>query len=349
MRKILIIMLVLLVLSGAAAAIALSTIKNLLKPVDALAVEKYTRVSIPQGSSTHDIAGILEEAGIIQSAAVFRLYVRLKENDRSLIAGDYLLSPSMTVDDILLKLQKGEVEKNTQRFTIPEGFTVEQIASRLGELGLADTEQIRQLAREPSPGLKERFPFLDDIPADTIYLLEGYLFPDTYEIREGAPAEEIISLMLHRFATVFREEHRLRSEELGLTMHQALTLASIIEREAAVSAERPLISAVFHNRLAKDYPLESCATVQYVLGETKPVLSLEDMRIESPYNTYIINGLPPGPIAAPGSAAIEAALNPAESDYFFFLAKEDGTGEHYFSKTLEEHNRYKREVQGRRR
>ena len=144
--------------------------------------------------------------------------------------------------------------------------------------------------------------------------------------------------MLRRLETVYTEAYRQRAQELGLSMHQVLTLASIVEREGRVDWERPLIAGVFHNRLAANYPLQSCATVQYVLGEVKEVLLNEDLETPSPYNTYLHAGLPPGPIAAPGEASIRSALYPENTEYFYFVYKEDGSGEHYFSRTLSEHN-----------
>lgn len=317
---------------------------HLLAPVNAQASDDFRYVVIPHGAPTVQIADILEEAGIINSALVFRLYVRFKERDRDLLAGKYRLSPSMTTDMIIDKLQEGLVERDVLRFTIPEGYTIEQMVTLLANLVCFREKELfkenfLELAREPGASLLDDFPFLQHVPEGTYFLLEGYLFPDTYEVNRGAAAEEIIRLMLRRFEEVFNNDFQAQAAELEMSMHEIMTLASIIEREAVVPGERPVISAVFHNRLLRNHPLQSCATVQYALGEVRPVLYYVDLRVDSPFNTYRIGGLPPGPIAAPGAASIEAALNPADVDYFFFVAKQDGTGEHYFSRTFEEHRR----------
>jgi len=196
----------------------------------------------------------------------------------------------------------------------------------------------------------EKFPFLEAIPDKTKYRLEGYLFPDTYEISDEATASELISIMLDGSAKVLEGDFQDKLDEKGLSLHEALTLASIVEREARVDKERPLIAAVFHNRLDNEAMqlLQSCATVQYALGEVKPVLTYDDLEVDSPYNTYLNPGLPPGPIGSPGFRSIEATLYPAEVDYLYFVFKEDGTGTHYFSETLQEHNAYKRKVQSER-
>ena len=316
-----------------------SVYRSMLLPVDAGAAEKTVTVEIPAGAGTGEIASILKENGIIRNTWFFRLYSRWHGLDRNFIAGSYHLSPSMGLEEVVELICSGDVYRETEWFTIPEGFTIEQIAERLGSSGLVDEARFLDLSRQPSPDLMERFPFLQAIDDSNIeYVLEGYLFPDTYEIAAGASEEEIIALMLRRLETVYTEAYRQRAHELGLSMHQALTLASIVEREGRVDRERPLIAGVFHNRLAVNHPLQSCATVQYVLGEVKEVLLNEDLEIPSPYNTYLHAGLPPGPIAAPGEASIRAALYPEKTEYFYFVYKEDGSGEHYFARTLSEHN-----------
>jgi len=166
--------------------------------------------------------------------------------------------------------------------------------------------------------------------------LEGFLFPDTYQFEADATAEEIINVMLKRFGEVYNEEYRRRAQELGLSTLEVVTMASIVEKEAKLDEERAVIAGVFYNRLKKNWKLESCATVQYLLGEPKAELSYKDLEIDSPYNTYKYYGLPPGPIASPGKASLEAALYPEEVDYLFFRANPDGS--HTFSRTLAEHN-----------
>lgn len=319
------------------------TVNALLLPVDANASDQTVLVEIPSGANTAQIASILKEAGIIHNSLLFRFYTRWYGLDERFIAGRYQLNPAMSLEGVAALIVSGEVYRETNWFTIPEGFTAEQIAARLSEQGLVDEALFLELASRPSATIAAGFAFLQEIDSDQVkYLLEGYLFPDTYEIPAGATEEEIVFLMLKQMDTVFTDQYKQRAQELGMSMHQVLTLASIIEREGRVEQERPLIAGVFHNRLAMNHPLESCATIQYILGEVKPVLLYEDLRIPSPYNTYQNPGLPPGPIAAPGAASIHAALYPEETDYFFFVYKEDSSGEHYFSRTLSEHEAYAR-------
>lgn len=321
--------------------LAYRSIRTLLMPVGSAAGEELKEINIPFNSSTGQIAAILQQEGIIKSSLFFRLYAQYKGYDQKLQAGCYLLSPEMSLDEILTTLQQGVIFKEGLRFTIPEGFTVEQIADKLENEGLVDKETFLRLCREYPR--ESSFDFLQVVPAQVQYPLEGYLFPDTYEIRQDVTPEEIVDLMLRRFDEVFEETFRQRAEELGFSLHEIVTIASLVEKEARVANERPLISAVFHNRLKlESMPyLQSCATVQYALGEAKAVLTYQDLEVDSPYNTYLYPNLPPGPIASPGREALIAALYPAEVDYLYFVYKEDGSGEHYFSSTLEEHNYYK--------
>ncbi len=338
-----------LILSGSVTAVlailavaVVISFNTLLLPVNAGATAEEVLVEIPLGASTGEIARLLEENGIIRSALFFRLYAQWAGLDKGFMAGAYRLNPAMGMREIMEAIAEGAVYRDTIWFVIPEGSTAEQTAAFLQRDGLADGARFLELCAAPSATLLERFPFLReavDNPA-VRYPLEGYLFPDTYEVVRGAGAEEIATLMLHRFETVFDRDRGERAAALGLTVHQLLTLASIVEREAVVDGERERIAAVFHNRLHHNYPLQSCATIQYILGEVKEDLTYGDLALESPYNTYLYPGLPPGPIAAPGEQSLLAALFPEETDYFYFNSKGDGSGEHYFSRTLAEHNRH---------
>lgn len=316
-------------------------VNSLLLPVSSGSGYQPKEINIPLNSSSAEIATILKNEGMIKNCLFFRLYARYRGYDAKFQAGKYLLSSEMSLDDILEKLQQGVVWEKGSRFTIPEGFTVEQIALQLEKEGLVQREEFIQeclRSRQDSP-----FEFLETVPPEVKYTLEGYLFPDTYEIHADATPNEIIEVMLQRFNEVFNADFRRRAKEQGFSIHEVVTLASLVEREAKVPDERPLISAVFHNRLkSESMPLlQSCATVQYVLGEVKPVLTYEELSIDSPFNTYLYPDLPPGPIASPGREALEAALYPAGVDYLYFVYKEDGSGTHYFSTTLQEHNYYK--------
>ncbi|NLC12349.1 MAG: endolytic transglycosylase MltG [Firmicutes bacterium] len=305
-------------------------------------IGKQVSVDIPLGSSTTAVGEILEKENIIPNSFLFRVFVHVKGLDGQLKAGRYSFSPFMSLNDIVHLLTKGVLYSPGLRFTMPEGVTIDVIQAILEEKGLVTAEQFKETVRDEK--WAKEFAFLPSPDSqESISYLEGYLFPDTYEVAEGASCEDIVRLMLKQFEKVYFPDFDARAKELQLSVHQVVTLASIIEREGKVDEERPIISSVFHNRLFREQPmlLQSCATVQYALGETKPVLTEQDLAVDSPYNTYLYAGLPPGPIGAPGRASLEAALFPANTDYLYFVSKEDGSGSHYFSTTLEEHNRYK--------
>lgn len=287
-------------------------------------------VIIPKGSGVKAISAQLEKQGIIKNANVFAIYCKLSEKSSKIKAGKYILSSSMSVEQIVNKLAAGNAEINSKRFTIPEGFELRQIADRLESEGLVNKEAFYQAINKSNFD----YAFLQDIPKRD-NKLEGYLFPDTYDVFKNATEEEIINKMLSRFNQVFKEEYRQRAKELNMSYDQVITLASIIEREAKLDKERKTISAVFHNRLKKNIKLQSCATVQYLLKEQKEVLTYKDLEIDSPYNTYIYAGLPKGPIASPGAKSIEAALYPDNVDYLYFVANKDGS--HVFTRTYQEH------------
>ena len=287
-------------------------------------------VTIPDGSSTKRIAGILADHGVIRSEGAFVRYVKGQGFGADLRSGTYLFSGEQTNETICASLLQGKGNVTEVRVTIPEGLTVEQTAEIFAEKGLADKEAFIDYT------INGDFPY-DYLPkAGTAERLEGFLFPNTYQISTKWDETDIVDMLLKQFDKVMTEEWRVQAEENGLSLYETVILASIIEREAKVAGDRPIIAGVFLNRLEKGMRLESCATIQYALGEVKPVLYYTDLEIESPYNTYKNYGLPPTPIAAPGKASLEAALYPTESNYLFFLAKPDGS--HYFSETLTEHN-----------
>lgn len=303
-------------------------------------------VEIPQGTSTAGIAGILQEKGIVKNATLFRLYVRYREMDGLLQAGEYQLYENMHPSDILAKLQEGRVYRDQTRFTVPEGLRVEEVAQRLAAAGLGDEETFLALMADPG---EFKFSFISEIPEGLEYPLEGYLAPDTYFVYSEASEAEALKVMLQKFNDFYTDEVRQRLAELDLTLHEAVTLASIVERETRAAEERSIVAAVFHNRLERGMLLQSCATVQYALGEVKPVLLYADLEVESPYNTYMHMGLPPGPIASPGRASLEAVLYPADVNYLYFVYRDDGTGRHYFAENLRGHNANIKKAQENRR
>ncbi|NLP36560.1 MAG: endolytic transglycosylase MltG [Firmicutes bacterium] len=321
--------LLLLLVAAAAGVIALQ-VHKWLQPVPAMAAEPVL-VTIPAGASSTGIAKILADQGLIHNATVFRFYAKYRGLDQKLQAGNYLFRFGMTMDEILEQLIKGDVYRPTVTVTIPEGFNLEQIAKRIQAQGLADYDEFMELARLTVPALGQ-------VKDGQRYAVEGYLFPDTYEFDVSVTPKQILDRMLARLEEVFTAEMRSRCQELGLEVHDVMTLAALVEREAQVAAERELIAGVMHNRLQKKMPLQIDASVIYALGEHQNVVLLEDLKVDSPYNTYKYPGLPPGPIASPGKAAIMAVLYPAETDYLYYVAKGDGSGEHYFGRTLAEHN-----------
>ena len=337
---------VLLCIFGSAAAINL-----MLRPIDAAAAGQTVHLDIEPGATTGQISAALSDKGLIRSALAFQIYARRHRLDKEFKAGPYELSPSMSLAEIAAKIASGEVDRQTNWFTIPEGYTVAQIAARLDEAGLAEKDRFLEIAARPPQSLRRHFPFIEKIDGSTPSRragegwsrshpplpLEGYLFPDTYEIAAGAGEMAIFEMMLQRMEAVFDGELKKQGEARGLSMHQVLTLASIIEKEAGVPRDRALIAGVLHNRLERGWKLGSCPTVNYLLDTDKEVLSKRDIAAPSPYNTYLHDGLPPGPIAAPGEEAIRAALDPPKTDYLWFNTKGDGTGESFFSRTPREH------------
>ncbi|WP_461568620.1 endolytic transglycosylase MltG [Thermincola ferriacetica] len=316
---------------GLTAGVGYNQYVNGLKPV-ASDHGAEIKLTVPTGATTGQIADLLKEKGLIKNSFIFRVYARLHRFDGKLKAGNYTLNTSMSLPQIMSKITGGSVEYIT--FTIPEGFNTRQIADRLAAKNLINKEVFFDLVANGDFD----YDFLNGLPNNE-KRLEGYLFPDTYKVTATTTEREIIDMMLARFAREATPEFRQKAQKLGLTLHQAVTLASIVEREAKVDKERPKVAAVFLNRMKKGWKLESCATVQYALGQPKARLLNKDLQIDSPYNTYKYSGLPPTPIASPGRASLQAAVNPANVDYLFFVVSQDGR--HVFSRTLAEHNRAK--------
>ncbi len=288
------------------------------------------------GESPYSIGERLEEAGIISSARLFYAYIRYNNLGQKLEAGDYTLSPSMTIPEIVNVLQHGRAKEIT--ITVPEGWRMEQLADYLEEQGIMSAEEFLAWAKRDL--WADHYDFLKEVPEGAS--LEGYLFPDTYRLPFPASPKDLIARMLENFEAKVTPEMRAKASELGLTFHQAVILASIVEKEAVLPEERPLIAGVFLNRLRKKMPLQADPTVQYAKGYDKtagrwwsPITIEEAISIQSPYNTYLNLGLPPGPICSPGLESIKAVLYPAKTDYLFFFSPNGSS--HIFSKTYEEH------------
>ncbi|MEG2857842.1 MAG: endolytic transglycosylase MltG, partial [Clostridia bacterium] len=263
---------------------------------------------------------------------LFTMFYKLTSSDSKIISGKFEPNSNLDYRALSRMLTRKSNYRETVRITIPEGYELKQIEKILVEKGVCDEKKLTDtLANHDF-----EYDFLKGIKKGDAKRLEGYLFPDTYEFYTNDDPANVIDKMLANFASKYTAAMRARAKELGMTTSEIITLASIIEREAT-STDKELVSSVFHNRLrsGRYQYLQSCATVQYALGERKARLSIEDTKVTSPYNTYQNKGLPPGPIASPGNESIEAALYPAESDYMFFALLKDGT--HKFSKTYDEH------------
>lgn len=302
------------------------------KPVS-LTDNKDITVEISPGSTTNSIAKLLHENDLIHNELIFKYKVRELGVGSSLKAGKYNLNKTMDVVEIINIINKGVKSDNTVRFTIPEGYELEQIATKLSNEGIVDYNRFMDLVNDKS-NFDDEFSFLKEL--EDGQSLEGFLFPSTYEIFTDSSEEEVIRKMLAEFEDIYESEIRFKLDEFDFTLNEAVTLASIIEREGKLDSERPIMSGVFHNRLKIGMNLQSCATIQYILGERKESLSTEETQIQSPYNTYINNGLPPGPIASPGKVSLVAAVNPADVDYLFFVLT-GSDGSHTFTRTYEEH------------
>lgn len=289
-------------------------------------------IQITPGMGVLKIGKLLEEKGLIKSAFVFQAVSVVKGDYHSLKAGNYAISSNMSMMQILKRISSGD--GISYRFTIPEGFTIMEIAELWEEKGLGSAEDFIKELNDPL--IAKKYGILADS-------LEGYLFPDTYIFSYGISERDAIFMMLDQF---FKKVPDITDKNLSdLSMHEIISLASIIEKEAKVEEERPLISAVFHNRLHSDQKLESCATVLYGLGYPHRELNYNDLRDPtSRYNTYVYKGLPPGPICNPGISSILAAVNPSKENYFYFVSKNDGT--HYFTEDYNDFLRAKKKYRG---
>lgn len=305
----------------------------------ALTEENSIKFNVPSGAGTADIANKLKSQGFIEKTATYRILSKLMGFDNAYKAGNFLITKGMNNYALMLRLSGDPLKNPTKDILIPEGKTLIETVDILAEQGYVDKVKFLKIAEKES----DQYKFLQGIKATEArkYPLEGYLYPDTYKMDEGWTEEEIIIRMLDEFDRVFTQQYYERTEELGMTVDEVITLASLIETEALYPTDYKKISSVFHNRLkSKDLQLlQSDATVQYArvyegIGRTTTVL-LKDLEIDHPYNTYIHPGLPPGPVCSPRKEAIEAALYPEKTDYLYFFAAPDGTN--IYNKTYEGH------------
>ncbi|MDX8364113.1 endolytic transglycosylase MltG [Cytobacillus sp. IB215665] len=342
-RIVLVITLILLIVIAGVIGGGYVYIKSALQPVDPENKETVN-ITIPIGSSSTAIANILEENGLIKDAKIFRYYIKFK-NESGFQAGDYELSQSMTFQELIDSIKTGVVIQDVVfKVTIPEGKQLSQIGKIIAEkTNYSEDEVMAKLTdKEYIATLQSRYPDLltEEILGENIkYPLEGYLFPATYDFYKEDPSiEDIVEKMLAKTQEVLLT-YDAEIAGLGMSAHTVLTMASLIEEEATAKTDREQISSVFYNRMDIGMPLQTDPTVLYALGKHKERVLYEDLEVNSPYNTYMHAGLPPGPIANAGEMSIIAALNPASTDYLYFLAAP--SGDVFYAKTLEEHNALK--------
>lgn len=318
-RFLLILCAVFVVVAGGLTLIGWRLLVTPLTPPAAVTLE------VVPGSSLQRVARNLEEKGVISHALLLLLLAKWHEQEQQIQAGRYTFVATATAGEVLERLVRGDVDRVS--LTIPEGYTLQQIIERIVESGYGEAARLWQLARDPD--------FIADlgIAADS---LEGYLFPETYRFVPGTTEAALLRMMVAQLQHNLSPEKREAAQRLGLSLHQHVTLASLIEKETGVVAEMPLISSVFHNRLAINMRLQTDPTVIYGVEDYSGTITRRHLNTPTPYNTYIIYGLPPGPIASPGRAALSAAVFPEKSDYYYFVSRGDGS--HHFSRTLREHN-----------
>lgn len=291
---------------------------------------KNIEVGIPKGATFREAVEIFSEENLVRDKTLFIVIGRITGMDRKIRAGYYSIHRSMSLVDLLKALRKGRIIE--YEITIVEGDSLREIAEKLSEKGIADKENFQDLSFDRD--------FLASYAIDAPSL-EGYLFPDTYKIPKGMDPEDALGIMINKMREKYSDKLKDRASEIGLSEREVLTLASIIEKEAATDEERPLISAVYHNRLRKKIRLQADPTAIYGIKSSKEKITSEDLKRKTPYNTYAIKGLPPGPIASPGIKSIMAALFPADAPYIYFVSNNDGT--HQFSVTINEHQAAVRE------
>ncbi len=290
-------------------------------------IEKRINIKIRDGMSTAEIAERLAEKGVIDSSLKFRFFARLRGYDDKLRPGSYTFAANMSDDDVFAKLLTGE--KKLIQFTVPEGFGVKEIAERLQNLDLADKNDFINAAENFAPYdyMRKR--------QNVFFAAEGFLFPDTYNVESDMDIDEILNLMARNFDERLTPEMRTHAEQMGLSVYDLITLASLVEREVRFPEDRPIVAQVFLKRLKMNMPLQTDASLQYLMDTPKEDVTIADTQIDSPYNTYQHVGLPPGPIANPGMASIEAVLHPSDTDYLYFVA--DRNGHNHYAFTYEEH------------
>ena len=293
-------------------------------------------INIPKGYGANQVAELLESRGIIDGKYGFNLMVNMFRLQNRMQAGTYEFTPNMSLIRIVFRISRGEIiPPMLVKIVFPEGLSIYKMGRFMEREGVGDGIAFQELTnRHITASIMSKFPFLIDVPNRS---LEGYLFPDTYFVPSNIDTARMADLMLHRFNTVVMPYWRknYRKMKVKMSLHEMITFASIIEKEAAIESERPMIASVYRNRLNIRMHLGADPTIKYVLERPGKIVSLDDLKVDSPYNTYRHYGLPPGPICNPGLSSVKAAMFPATSDYLYFVARADGS--HVFTKSLAEH------------
>ncbi|MDO8507580.1 MAG: endolytic transglycosylase MltG [bacterium] len=297
------------------------------KPMSGSAQE--VQFTVVKGESTTEISKDLEQKGIVQNSFIFLLYLKYKGQGTLVQAGDYKIAKNLTMIQVLDIITQGKI--TSSKITFPEGWTNKQIEEEIVKKGIGSSEDAKNAINK-----KYNYDFLKESPSGD---LQGFLFPDTYFVSSRPTSQEVIDKMLKEFSDKADQKIRAGAGKQGLDYYQILTLASIVEREVTSSEDKKKVASVFINRLNIGMKLDSCATVEYVLGTNKRILSEDDISIDSPYNTYKNTGLPPTPIANPGLESIEAVLSPENTNYYYFFSGKDGKT--YFSENQDQHEALK--------
>ena len=338
-RIVLVIVLIVLIGGGIAGYSGYKYVTSALQPLDKDS-EDTISVNVEIGSNLDSIAALLEKNGVIKDARVFKYYAKFN-NESDFQAGEYALSKSMTLDELIQSLKAGKVYREPLfKMTFPEGRTLEQIATVVEDKTSYSAKEFMDLVTKPEfiDQMIAKYPTLltEEIKGENLrHDLEGYLFPATYAFYEEKPSLElIVDEMLKATSKAVTPYFEVLAEE-EKSVHWLLTFASLLEEEATAETDRETIASVFNNRMEKDMPLQTDPTVLYALGKHKERVLYDDLEVDHPYNTYIIQGLPPGPISSPGAVSIEAVMNASDTTYYYFLA--DKEKKNHFSKTYEEH------------
>ncbi|MFJ7937121.1 endolytic transglycosylase MltG [Peribacillus sp. NPDC096622] len=335
----------LILLIGIVGLVGFLYINSAMKPVDP-DDDTIKKVKIPIGSSVNGISTLLEEQGIIKDARVFKYYIKFR-NESGFQAGEYKLSPSMPIEDIVTSIKTGKLMKEAaMKITIPEGKQLTQIADIIAVKTGEDPKKVFKKLNDKKfvNSMQEKFPQLltSEIENEKVlYPLEGYLFPATYDFYEEKPTLESIVIEMLKKTEETLQAYESQMNKNDYSVHEMLTFASLVEEEATAQVDRGKIASVFYNRIEEDMPLQTDPTVLYAKGSHKSRVYYKDLEVKSPYNTYKNKGLPPGPIANAGTTSIDAVLKPEKTDYLYFLATPEG--EVLYSKTLDDHNNKKAE------